>query len=324
MIIFVSAFTGFSVFVLLYLMARKVRNQEQYQTKVRLQNLSIMPLSLRIATPEERKISVMSKRDWSSMTFTERVITPIVTSIQDFFLKLAPRTVFQTIERYIILAGKQEVWTINKVILSWGMVILAFFLAGIVFVTTAELLLIQRIVILLILTAMGVLFPLSYIKSIIQKRQEKIVNQLPSFLDLLSVSVQAGLSFDGSVDRILRRFSNELMDEFRQVQKDMRLGLSKKEALHEMAKRCDIEEVYLFTTSVIQAERLGTSMSKTLIEQANNMRELHQQRIKAKALKAPLKILFPLVLFIFPTIFIIILLPPLINVLNNLNILPPI
>lgn len=112
------------------------------------------------------------------------------------------------------------------------------------------------------------------------------------------------------------------MDEFKQMQKDMRLGLSKKEALHEMARRCDIEEVYLFTTSIIQAERLGTSMSKTLVEQANNMRELHQQRVKAKALKAPIKILFPLVIFIFPTIFIIILLPPLINILSNLNILP--
>ena len=89
-----------------------------------------------------------------------------------------------------------------------------------------------------------------------------------------------------------------------------------------MARRCDVEEVYLFTTSIIQAERLGTSMSKTLVEQANNMRELRQQRVKAQALKAPIKILFPLVIFIFPTIFIIILLPPLINVLNNLNIVP--
>lgn len=106
------------------------------------------------------------------------------------------------------------------------------------------------------------------------------------------------------------------------MQKDMRLGLSKREALREMANRCDIEEVYLFTTSIIQAERLGTSMSKTLIEQANNMRELHQQRVKARALKAPVKITFPLILFIFPTIFIIILLPPLINILDNLDILP--
>lgn len=163
---------------------------------------------------------------------------------------------------------------------------------------------------------------ISFVQTKIRERQEKIVSQLPPFLDLLSVSVQAGLSFDASVDRILKRTSGPLMDEFRQMQKDLRLGLSKKEALQELAGRCDLEDIYLFTTSVIQSERLGASMVKTLIEQAKNMRERYQQRIKAKALKAPIKILFPLVLLIFPTIFIIILLPPILNILANMNIMP--
>ena len=322
MIIFCSIFTGVLVSVLLYVLAKKIRSQEQYQTKVRLQNLSV-PLSLRIATPEERKAaSLMARRDWSTLSFTERVITPIISSVQNFYLRLAPRAIFKTIERYIILAGKQEVWNINKIILAWGTIIFAAFLAVVAILMTAESFLIQRIVILLILTAMGIMFPISYVKSIIKRRQEKIANQLPPFLDLLSVSVQAGLSFDASIERIMRRSTGELMSEFKQMQKDMRLGLSKREALHEMATRCDIEEIYLFTSSIIQAERLGTSMSKTLIEQANNIRELHQQRIKAKALKAPVKITFPLILFIFPTIFIIILLPPLINILNNMDIMP--
>lgn len=320
LIVFVSVFTGFLVFTLLYVFARKIRTQEQYQTKVRLKNLS---LSMRIATPEERKSSIiMSRRDWSSIPFTERVITPIIDSVQNFFLRLAPRAIFKTIERYIILAGKQDVWNRNKVIFVWGTIIVGFFLTGLVFLIKTDSLLIQRLMVLFMLTATGITLPISYVRSIIKQRQEKITTQLPPFLDLLSVSVQAGLSFDASIERILRRSSGALMDEFKQMQKDMRLGLSKKEALHEMARRCDIEEVYLFTTSIIQAERLGTSMSKTLVEQANNMRELHQQRVKAKALKAPIKILFPLVIFIFPTIFIIILLPPLINILSNLNILP--
>lgn len=323
LIIFVSVFTGFAAFILLYVFARKVKNQDQYHTKVRLQNLTGIPLSERIATPEERiSSSLMMRRDLASLSFTERVITPITTSVQNFYLQLAPRTIFKTIERYIMLAGKQDVWSVNKVILVWGTIIVVFFLAGIAILVTLEGVLIQRLAMLFMLTAIGISFPISYVKSIIKRRQAKIVNQLPPFLDLLSVSVQAGLSFDASVERIMRRSKGELMDEFKQMQKDMRLGLSKKEALHEMATRCDVEEVYLFTTSIIQAERLGTSMSKTLIEQANNMRELHQQRIKAQALKAPVKITFPLILFIFPTIFIIILLPPLINILSNMNIMP--
>ena len=83
-----------------------------------------------------------------------------------------------------------------------------------------------------------------------------------------------------------------------------------------------MEDMYLFTTSIIQAERLGTSMGKALVEQADNMRERYRQRIKAEALKAPIKILFPLILLIFPSVFIIILLPPIINILNHLDIMP--
>lgn len=125
LIVFVSVFTGFLVFTLLYVFARKIRTQEQYQTKVRLKNLS---LSMRIATPEERKSSIiMSRRDWSSIPFTERVITPIIDSVQNFFLRLAPRAIFKTIERYIILAGKQDVWNRNKVIFVWGTIIVGFF-----------------------------------------------------------------------------------------------------------------------------------------------------------------------------------------------------
>lgn len=322
LIAFVSAFTGFSVFAILYVAARKLRPTEQYKTKIRLQNLFETPSGIRAGIAQERKASLLANRDWASLSFTERVIKPIIETIQGYFLRLAPRAIFKTVERYILLAGKQDVWNVNKIILVWGTVIIAFFLIGLAIFFMTDFLLIQRITMLVILVLIGIGLPISHVNRIIKERQEKIVSELPPFLDLLSVSVQAGLSFDASIDRILRRSTGTLMNEFRQMQKDMRLGLSKKEALHEMAARCDLEDVYLFTTSVIQAERLGTSMGKTLVEQADNMRERYQQRIKAKALKAPIKILFPLVLLIFPTIFIIILLPPLIIVLENLNILP--
>ena len=319
MILFVSVFAGLSVFIFLCIVIKKVKSMEQFQTKVRLQHLT--ESSVRFAE-ERRPSAVMTTRDWESLSFTERIITPIKDAVQSFFMRMAPRAIFKTIERQIIVAGKQNVWSVDKVIFAWGLTIVICFGAGLFIFLTSDLMLIQRLVMLLMLTAIGVVLPMSFLRTKIRERQEKIITELPPFLDLLSVSVQAGLSFDASVDRILRRSSGPLMDEFRQMQKDLRLGLSKKEALHEMANRCDLEDVYLFTTSVIQSERLGTSMGKTLVEQAKNMRERYQQRIKAKALKAPIKILFPLVLLIFPTIFIIILLPPLINILNNMGLMP--
>ena len=319
MILFISIFAGVTVFLFLCIMIRKVKSTEQFQAKVRLQHLS--DAGNRFA--EDRAApTVLARRDWSSLTFTERIINPISDSAQDFFMRLAPRAIFKSIERHIILAGKQGVWSVDKAIFIWGESIFAGFIAGALIFFMTDLFWIQRVAIWIFLTAVGILLPVSFVQTKIRARQEKIVSQLPPFLDLLSVSVQAGLSFDASVDRILKRTSGPLMDEFRQMQKDLRLGLSKKEALHELAGRCDLEDIYLFTTSVIQSERLGASMAKTLIEQAKNMRERYQQRIKAKALKAPIKILFPLVLLIFPTIFIIILLPPILNILANMNIIP--
>ena len=143
--------------------------------------------------------------------------------------------------------------------------------------------------------------------------------QLPEFLDLLCVSVQAGLSFDGAVAKITARMKGQLSDEFKHMQDDIKFGMTKQYALTQMAKRCDIEEMYLFTTSVIQAEKLGTSMSQTLTMQADNMRDRHRQYVKTQAMKAPIKILFPMVIFIFPSIFVVLLLPALITIMKNLG-----
>ena len=86
-----------------------------------------------------------------------------------------------------------------------------------------------------------------------------------------------------------------------------------------MAKRCDIEEVYLFVTSVIQAEKLGTSMTQTLTLQADNMRDRHRQFVRTEAMKAPVKMLFPMVLFIFPAIFVVLLMPSVITLIKTLG-----
>ena len=111
----------------------------------------------------------------------------------------------------------------------------------------------------------------------------------------------------------------DLISEFERVLNDMSLGMTRAYALTQMAKRCDLEEVYLFTSSVIQAEKLGTSMSRTLKLQSDNIRERHRQFVKAQALKAPVKIIFPMVLFIFPSIFLVLLFPAIITIIKTLG-----
>ena len=166
---------------------------------------------------------------------------------------------------------------------------------------------------------MGAAVPFAVLNSKIRQRQRSIRKQLPEFLDILCVSVQAGLSFDGAVLKMVRRMKGPLIEEFRRMQNDVALGMTHQYALTAMARRCDIEEIYLFTTSVIQAEKLGTSMTRTLKTQADNMRERHRQYVKSEALKAPVKILFPMILFIFPSMFIVLLFPAMFMLMQNLG-----
>ena len=177
----------------------------------------------------------------------------------------------------------------------------------------------QEIMILIVGIACGAVFPFFRLHSKIKKRKRQLRRQLPEFLDLLCVSVQAGLSFDGAVAKIVTRMKGDLISEFIRFQSDMSLGMTKAYALTQMAKRCDLEEIYLFTSSVIQAEKLGTSMSRTLKLQSENIRDRHRQYVKAQALKAPVKILFPMVFFIFPAIFVVLLFPAIITILKTLG-----
>ena len=163
----------------------------------------------------------------------------------------------------------------------------------------------------------GALLPFSMLNTKIRKRQKMIEKQLPEVLDLLSVSVQAGLSFDGALRKITDRTIGPLIDEFKRMQQDVRMGAPKVRAMQAMGKRCDVDDLYLFITAVNQAERLGTSMGKTLINQADNMRERRRQKAKAEALKAPIKMIFPLVVFIFPAIFVVTLLPSILSIMKN-------
>ena len=176
---------------------------------------------------------------------------------------------------------------------------------------------IQSLMVLVVFAGIFGMLPLVILRILIQKRQEMILHQLPEVLDLLCVSVQAGLSFDAALRRIVERMKGPLIEECTRMLEDVRMGLPRRQALRMMGERCEVQEVALFVTAIIQAERLGTSLGKTLNNQAINMRERRRQTVKAEAMKAPVKMIFPLVLFIFPSVFVIVLLPALLNMMKN-------
>ena len=251
--------------------------------------------------------------------FSERVLKPIMQNIEDGLNKLAQTELVKRLEDGIFRAGKQGVWSVNRLAALWVLSLVAGILLAFMYINHSHFQFSQNIIIMLIGAATGAALPFLVINSKIKERRKALRRQLPEFLDLLCVSVQAGLSFEGAVSKIVSRMKGTLVDEFKRMQNDVSLGMPHQYALTQLAKRCDLEEIYLFTSSVIQAERLGTSMARTLKMQADNMRDRHKQYVKAEALKAPVKIIFPMVIFIFPAIFVVLLFPAVLSIMKTLG-----
>jgi tight adherence protein C len=165
----------------------------------------------------------------------------------------------------------------------------------------------------LVLSAVGFLAPDRVVSSRTRKRREEIQKALPNALELLAVSIEAGLAFDAAVAQLTEHLDGPLVDEFSLVLSEMRIGRSRHEALRSMADRVDAPELTAFVRAVIQAERLGASLAYILSVQADDSRARRQTAAEEKAMKAPVKMLFPTVLFIFPSMFIVILGPALLN-----------
>lgn len=162
----------------------------------------------------------------------------------------------------------------------------------------------------------AIILPNSWLKSKAKKRKEKLRQQLPDIMDLLVVSVEAGLGFDAALIRLYEKDKSELMTELMQATRDIQHGMSKKEAYEGLAKRCGVKELTTFLTALIQADQLGISIKSVLKVQAENLRKDRKMRAEEKALKAPVTMLIPMVLFIFPVIFIVLLGPAVINIMD--------
>ena len=308
LVLVISFLVTFLVFSVLYYIV-KTKIAPSNQVHQRLKDLG---------GSEERVVRTHTE-ELARIPFMDRTVLPLLNNVERFFVKFAPSEIHATIDKKLMLAGKQGQWSANRVITIWLICQVFFLVLGIHLSGGKKF--IEGMIFVWIFVIIGAFLPFAYLNSLIRERQKIIVKQLPEVLDLLSISVQAGLSFDGALRKITERMTGPIVDEFKRMQQDVRMGSPRARALQAVSKRCDVEDMYLFITSVIQAERLGTSMGKTLINQADNMRERRRQRAKAAALKAPIKMLFPLVLFIFPAMFVVILVPPIFNIIEKMGIL---
>lgn len=164
----------------------------------------------------------------------------------------------------------------------------------------------------------GFTLPQFVLSKRVAARQEAILLSLPYGIDLLSISVEAGLGFDAAVGYTMRKIKGPLADEFAKTLNEIRLGKPRLEALEDLGNRTGVEELKIFITAVVHASRLGGSITNTLRVQADSIRIRHRQRVQEMAMKAPIKMVFPLVFFIFPALFAVILGPALISIFRML------
>ena len=156
-----------------------------------------------------------------------------------------------------------------------------------------------------------------WLSTLIRKRQAEIVLVMPDMIDLITVSVEAGLGLDAAIQRISQRYPNALSEEFQRAIQEVRLGRTRAESLRDMERRCEVPDLTLLITSLIQADLLGISIANVLRVQSERLREKRSQRARELAQKAPIKMMFPLILFILPALFVVILGPAVIIALKS-------
>ncbi|MGL5269700.1 MAG: type II secretion system F family protein [Selenomonadaceae bacterium] len=304
MAVWIALVCGILLFLFLYLFViTKVAPANQVRERVqRLQQVRSIDEQARVESENLDK------------PFSERIVLPFFREVEEQLIRLAPGRIYKMLAVRIMRAGKQNIWSVSAFVSFWMlssvgfMVVVAFFafyVKHMVFVRGFALVILALII--------GGALPIVFLDGLIAKRRLLMLKQLPDVLDMLCVSVQAGLSFDGAMTKLTDKMHGPLIDECRKMLRDVRMGMTRRLALTNMAERCNIQDIHLFTAAVIQSDRLGVSMSKTLQIQAENMRERRRQNIKEAALKAPIKMLFPLILFILPALFIVVLLPSLLN-----------
>ena len=168
--------------------------------------------------------------------------------------------------------------------------------------------------------AFGFIIPEYWLSKRVAKRSTEMVLQLPDALDLLTISVEAGLGFDAALSKVVEKMSGPLVDEFRQALAEVRMGRARRDALRDIVARSESRPIANFIGAIVQAEQLGVPIAKVLQIQSQQLRIERRQRAEEAAAKAPIKMLFPMVGCIFPTIFIVILGPAVVTVVRGVGV----
>jgi tight adherence protein C len=255
-----------------------------------------------------------------SLPFYNRVIIPILKKLGDLSSRFTPQYALDSTAKKIELAGNPG--NIGAAsFLSMRFVAAGVFgiLLFVIFLGSSTWPVSREIFVTIIFIVLGFFFPQLWLQSKIQRRQKEIRKGLPDALDLLTICVEAGLGFDAAMAKVGDKWENEISLSFARALREIQLGKARRDALKVMADRVDIPEMTSFVAAIIQSEALGVSMARVLRIQSDQMRIKRKQRAEEEAEKAPIKMILPMGIFIFPSILIVLLTPALLRIVETFN-----
>jgi tight adherence protein C len=253
--------------------------------------------------------SVNLREQALSEGFGRRILVPVVAGATRVARRVTPIDARDRIVRKLLIAGSPAGWDAErvlafKIIGLVGGIILAFFLMTLVSLSPFI-----KIVLLGLLGFVGFLAPDSLLSRRVDERQKEILRTLSDTLDLLTISVEAGLSLNAAIAQVVQNVPGVLSAEFARMLQEIQLGVPRADAFRNLAERTDVEELNSFALAMIQADVFGVSIASVLRTQAQQLRIKRRQRAEAKAQQTPVKIVFPLILCILPALFIVIVGP---------------
>jgi tight adherence protein C len=245
---------------------------------------------------------------------SDRVVGPAAHRLASLALRATPKGSVEETRRKLIAAGKPNAnpttYLAGKAVVSGLFIVFGFVLL----VTGSPI----QTAVLIVLGGLAGSFvmPDYYLSLKTKARKEDLVSQMPDVLDLLTVSVEAGLGFDAAIAKVCERMKGPLVEEFRIVLHEMRIGESRSKALKNFGDRLQMTETTTFSRSIVQADQLGISLARILRVQGQDMRHRRQMAAEERAMKAPIKMLFPIAVFIFPAMFVVILGPAMLSLMK--------
>ncbi|WP_460820566.1 type II secretion system F family protein [Nocardioides ungokensis] len=247
--------------------------------------------------------------------FNERVLAPLGDRLVGIGRRLVRAGTHERIQHRLDIAGNPAAWDVSRII---GCKVLGLMtLAGLAFFWAAGSgSPLKMLVLPIAFGAFGYVLPNILLYNAGQKRETQMLRALPDALDLLTISVEAGLGFDAAVMRVAKNTTGPLAQEFSRLLQEMQLGIGRMEAMRAVAERTTIADLKSFCLAMVQADQLGIPIGRVLRIQSQEMRVKRRQRAEEKAMKVPVKIMVPLVLFILPCLFIVIIGPAVIQIIG--------